>query len=288
MRERPSAEVNSVMSRSQPDWVFETEDSTFSLESGPGPEKRLAWRMKRRKMVSVTPAMGARTVAGRPSTGPIFISAGTGMEPVRSVGCSHSFFTVKPRPAMKYSDLTRQFWNFKYERLATGIRVPSGGYGLLDMGFDLLLVNRHAHGIGTGQAILILRRGQGIFQIKVAARRRLIPNMNRDRVPVIQPVRVLLAVQAPDQAEAIDLCLCSVLALGVRHSDFSVRLSNDSTLLGPRRGGGLFGTNPAVSVAYLAGSAFAYLRRKRSTRPAVSTRRCLPVKNGWQTEQIST
>jgi len=32
----------------------------------------------------------------------------------------------------------------------------------------------------------------------------------------------------------------------------------------------------------------AYLRRKRSTRPAVSTRRCLPVKNGWQLEQIST
>ena len=33
--------------------------------------------------------------------------------------------------------------------------------------------------------------------------------------------------------------------------------------------------------------ALAYLRRKRSTRPAVSTRRCLPVKNGWQLEQIS-
>src|SRR6185437_14848712 len=31
----------------------------------------------------------------------------------------------------------------------------------------------------------------------------------------------------------------------------------------------------------------AYLRRKRSTRPAVSTSFCLPVKNGWQAEQIS-
>ena len=40
---------------------------------------------------------------------------------------------------------------------------------------------------------------------------------------------------------------------------------------------------------FAAGVAFsAYLRRKRSTRPAVSTRRCLPVKNGWQLEQIST
>src|SRR5262245_17282492 len=31
----------------------------------------------------------------------------------------------------------------------------------------------------------------------------------------------------------------------------------------------------------------AYLRVKRSTRPAESTRRCLPVKNGWQFAQIS-
>src|SRR5437879_262468 len=33
---------------------------------------------------------------------------------------------------------------------------------------------------------------------------------------------------------------------------------------------------------------FAYLRRKRSTRPAVSTNFCLPVKKGWHAEQIST
>ena len=31
-----------------------------------------------------------------------------------------------------------------------------------------------------------------------------------------------------------------------------------------------------------------YRWRNRSTRPAVSTRRCLPVKNGWQCPQIST
>jgi hypothetical protein len=31
----------------------------------------------------------------------------------------------------------------------------------------------------------------------------------------------------------------------------------------------------------------AYFWRKRSTRPAVSTNFCLPVKNGWQFEQIS-
>ena len=38
----------------------------------------------------------------------------------------------------------------------------------------------------------------------------------------------------------------------------------------------------------LAPFAILYLRLKRSTRPAVSTSFCLPVKNGWQIEQIST
>src|SRR6185503_19081138 len=43
-------------------------------------------------------------------------------------------------------------------------------------------------------------------------------------------------------------------------------------------------------VAAVAAGALAlpYLRRKRSTRPAVSISFCLPVKNGWQAEQIST
>ena len=35
-------------------------------------------------------------------------------------------------------------------------------------------------------------------------------------------------------------------------------------------------------------AALAYFFWKRSTRPAVSTSFCLPVKNGWQLEQIST
>src|SRR5438105_224645 len=42
-----------------------------------------------------------------------------------------------------------------------------------------------------------------------------------------------------------------------------------------------------VAFAFWA-SAAAYFRRKRSTRPAVSTSFCLPVKNGWQAEQISS
>src|SRR5260370_31234503 len=42
-----------------------------------------------------------------------------------------------------------------------------------------------------------------------------------------------------------------------------------------------------LAASALPASDFAYLRRKRSTRPAVSTSFCLPVKNGWQFEQIS-
>jgi len=37
-----------------------------------------------------------------------------------------------------------------------------------------------------------------------------------------------------------------------------------------------------------ASPALPYLRRKRSTRPAVSISFCLPVKNGWHAAQIST
>jgi hypothetical protein len=63
------------------------------------------------------------------------------------------------------------------------------------------------------------------------------------------------------------------------------------TNLGLRLGGGPI-CQPLLLAYYLAGAvwlvALAYLRRNRSTRPAVSTRRCLPVKNGWQFEQIST
>lgn len=33
---------------------------------------------------------------------------------------------------------------------------------------------------------------------------------------------------------------------------------------------------------------FAYFLRNRSTRPSLSTNFCLPVKKGWQAEQIST
>jgi hypothetical protein len=51
--------------------------------------------------------------------------------------------------------------------------------------------------------------------------------------------------------------------------------------------GQVFVLHSALSSAlYL--SMWAYLRRKRSTRPAVSMSFCLPVKKGWHLEQIST
>src|ERR1035437_9154567 len=59
--------------------------------------------MNRRNTVSVTPAMGASTVAGATTTGPSRTWAGTrasaGM--ACSLGLSQSFFTVQPLPAMR-------------------------------------------------------------------------------------------------------------------------------------------------------------------------------------------
>jgi hypothetical protein len=55
--------------------------------------------MNRRNTVSVTPAIGASTVAGRTATDPIRTSAGTRAAAgiACSTGLSQSFFTVKPR-----------------------------------------------------------------------------------------------------------------------------------------------------------------------------------------------
>src|SRR5580692_8226615 len=86
MRERPSAEVNSVMMRPQPDcWLVVAMSTSGTHVSdarrgAPASEvgvKRLAFLMKRRKTVSVTPAIGASTVAGAMLTLPIDMLAGT-------------------------------------------------------------------------------------------------------------------------------------------------------------------------------------------------------------------
>jgi len=47
------------------------------------------------------------------------------------------------------------------------------------------------------------------------------------------------------------------------------------------------GGRPASAFAAAAFLVPAYFLLKRSTRPATSRSRCLPVKNGWQLEQIS-
>src|SRR5271157_1479952 len=49
-----------------------------------------------------------------------------------------------------------------------------------------------------------------------------------------------------------------------------------------------FAASAFAAASALPASDLAYLRRKRSTRPAVSTSFCLPVKKGWHLEQIST
>src|SRR5215471_5084314 len=73
------------------------------------------------------------------------------------------------------------------------------------------------------------------------------------------------------------------------------RLIRETKTKSPRSGRGLDFLDPRKSgflcdteSYFFAVSALAYFRRKRSTRPAVSTSFCLPVKNGWQFEQIST
>src|SRR5271168_4265025 len=80
MRDSPSAEVNSVMMRPQPDcWLLIGVSTRCGLlASEPSlPVKILALRINRRNTVSVTPAIGANTVAGATSTPPISIDAGT-------------------------------------------------------------------------------------------------------------------------------------------------------------------------------------------------------------------
>ncbi len=95
MRERPSAEVNSVMMRPQPECSLVVSVSTST--GCAGLENMLAFLMKRRKTVSVTPAMGASTVAGAMRTPPMCSSAGTravcGMARAAVMAeLSHSFF----------------------------------------------------------------------------------------------------------------------------------------------------------------------------------------------------
>jgi len=55
-----------------------------------------------------------------------------------------------------------------------------------------------------------------------------------------------------------------------------------TTMLVEVRSGGYFFAAPALAAAS------AYFFVNRSTRPAVSISFCLPVKKGWQLEQIST
>src|SRR3569623_1425900 len=62
--------------------------------------------MNRRNTVSVTPAIGASTVAGATSTGPLRISVGTQTPSgiACAMGLSQFFLTVNPLPASFYLD----------------------------------------------------------------------------------------------------------------------------------------------------------------------------------------
>src|ERR1700741_5285892 len=116
MRLNPSAEVNSVMMRPQPETSFEVSMSTSlvipvdcvvecaaAAEYGAAEEYaeyKDAFLMKRRKTVSVTPAIGARTVAGAMRTLPMRSSAGT----LASAGISRSIVDVHFLSTATFSD----------------------------------------------------------------------------------------------------------------------------------------------------------------------------------------
>src|SRR6185437_7312725 len=84
MRDKPSAEVNSVIISPQPDRWLLIAASTFAESDSR--LNRLALRMKRRKTVSVTPAMGASIVAGATWMPPIETHAGT--HALAGIACS--------------------------------------------------------------------------------------------------------------------------------------------------------------------------------------------------------
>src|SRR5580692_2056808 len=125
MRLSPSADVNSVMINPHPDCAFvidasicdsptelcvsptdlgaphlDSEMWEAGLASTPNSawENKLACRINLRNTVSVTPAIGASTVAGRTTTEPSRTSAGTrdSVGIACSTGLSQSLFTVKP------------------------------------------------------------------------------------------------------------------------------------------------------------------------------------------------
>ena len=66
----------------------------------------------------------------------------------------------------------------------------------------------------------------------------------------------------------------------MRDDDGPGPLKPGSGRLGAKDPAGISGAMPQLRV-------FAARLRNRSTRPPVSTILCVPVKNGWQTEQIS-
>src|SRR5258708_25082414 len=94
MRSTPSAEVNSVRIRPQP--------------------PRL--RMKRRKTVSVTPAMGASTVAGAIFTPPRTTDGGTGFSPFLTSGTGFSQYLRTSGYFNAFAQNRRICHNFRYPR----------------------------------------------------------------------------------------------------------------------------------------------------------------------------
>src|ERR1035438_3137390 len=166
--------------------------------------------MNRRKTVSVTPAMGASTVAGVTKTVPRRTSAGTRVSAgiACSLGLSQSFFTVKPLPAISTSFTTgpRSAWqlsHFVYIRFTTRTRIPPCRHRLLNVSLHFRGQDTLLDRIGSRVAAL-LRSRRRIFQKKLSARALCNFHVDRNTCPPICGGPLLFTVQTPYQGESIN------------------------------------------------------------------------------------
>src|SRR5204862_322850 len=150
---------------------------------------------------------------------------------------------------------------------------------------DVLGLGEHGHGHGRGvDAPLGLGHRHALHAVHAAleleAAEGALPDDERDHL-----LEAAEAGRARDQALEL---LVAPLDLGeaVEHALTQRRGASASPTPRLRRAGDPRPRQAGVEPEPL--RLRPYLRWKRSTRPAVSTSFCLPVKNGWHAEQIST
>src|ERR1700679_2538260 len=137
MRDRPSAEVNSVMMSPQPErWLLIGVSTRRGWPTCSLPANMLALRMKRRNTVSVTPAIGASTVAGATVTPPISTEAGTRL--AGGMACSSGLSQLFFMETFFICGLTQRRPPCRRPRVADQPRLLCGGGRLAALGLGIL------------------------------------------------------------------------------------------------------------------------------------------------------